>query len=118
MDWEIVSTAIDAGGVLLLLAYFYHRAEKHQEQLEERMERHRTEDQERHDLMVKGWQKELGELEAKNQAKTELVRSRYDVVVDRYNAERDKLYLDMSKKIEDLDRKLDDIVRNTGSRNG
>ena len=44
MDWEIVSTAIDAGGVLPLLAYFYHRSEKHQAQLEERMEAHRKEE--------------------------------------------------------------------------
>ena len=54
MDWEVISTAIDAGGVLPLLAYFYHRSEKHQTQLEERMEAHRKEDQERHDSMVNG----------------------------------------------------------------
>ena len=82
------------------------------------MERHRTEDQERHDAMVKGWQNQLNELEAKSQTKIVDVRARYDIVVERYNSERDKLYLDMSKKIEDLDRKLDDVVRNTGSRNG
>ena len=118
MEWDVVSTAIEAGGVLPLLAYIYHRSEKHQEQLEQRMERHRSEDQERHDTMVKGWQSQLNEMEERSQTKVESVRARYDVVVDRYNTERDKLYLDMSKKMEDLDRKLDNIVRNTGSRNG
>jgi len=118
MEWDVVSTAIEAGGVLPLLAYIYHRSEKHQEQLEQRMERHRSEDQERHDTMVRGWQNQLNELEAKSQTKIEDVRARYDVVVERYNAERDKLYLDMSKKMEDLDRKLDNVIRNTGNRNG
>mgnify|MGYP003681066928 CR=1 FL=1 len=99
MDIELIN-ALETLGLVPMLAYIWWTGNKHQEQLEERMEKHRAEDRERHDLMVKGWQKQLEELE-----------HRSDAVVERYNSERDKLF-------QEIDRKLDDVIRFTGSRNG
>lgn len=110
MDIELIN-ALETLGLVPMLAYIWWTGNKHQEQLEERMERHRAEDRERHDAMVRGWQKQLEELEVRSDARVEAVRERYDQVVDRYNVERDKLF-------QEIDRKLDDIVRFTGGRNG
>lgn len=108
MDLQLINT-LETLGLVPMLVYIWWAGVKHQEQLEERMERHRSEDQERHDNMIKGWQKQLEELEQRSDARVEAVRERYDAVVERYNSERDKLF-------QEIDRKLDDVIRFTGSK--
>ena len=108
VDLELVNT-LETLGLVPMLVYIWWAGVKHQEQLEERMERHRTEDRERQDEMIRGWKKQLEELEEKSDARLESVRSRYDEVVDRYNRERDQLFLE-------IDRKLDDVIRFTQSK--
>tara|TARA_R100000234_G_scaffold70827_1_gene43499 strand:+ start:1177 stop:1509 length:333 start_codon:yes stop_codon:yes gene_type:complete len=110
VDLELI-TALETLGIVPMLIYIWWTGNKHQEQLEERMERHRVEDRERHDAMVRGWQKQLEDLENRSDIRVEAVRERYDAVVDRYNNERDKLF-------QEIDRKLDDVIRFSGPRNG
>ena len=110
MDLELI-TALETLGIVPMLVYIWWTGNKHQEQLEERMERHHVEDRERHDAMVRGWQKQLEDLENRSDIRVEAVRERYDAVVDRYNNERDKLF-------QEIDRKLDDVIRFSGPRNG
>lgn len=107
MDLQLINS-LETLGLVPMLVYIWWAGVKHQEQLEERMERHRSEDQERHDNMIKGWQKQLEDLEQRSDARVEAVRERYDAVVERYNSERDKLF-------QEIDRKLDDVIRFTGS---
>jgi len=107
VDLQLINS-LETLGLVPMLVYIWWAGVKHQEQLEERMERHRSEDQERHDNMIKGWQKQLEDLEQRSDARVEAVRERYDAVVERYNSERDKLF-------QEIDRKLDDVIRFTGS---
>jgi hypothetical protein len=110
MEMDILQS-LDTLGLIPFLVWMHIKAEKRQDLQSERMEAIRHENEERHEKMVRGWEKQLNEVIAKYEERELALRSRYDKVVEGYNRERDKLFMD-------IDRKLDDVIRFTGSRNG
>ncbi len=110
MDPLSLAGELSTLGLVPVLFWLHLRGEKKQDLQSERMEVIRHENEERHEKMVKGWEKQLNEVIAKYEEREISLRARYDKVVENYNQERDKLFMD-------IDRKLDDVIRFTGSRN-
>ena len=111
MDPAVILDHIDAISLVPLLIWQSFRMEKKLDAQAERMEEQRKENDERNTEMIRGWERQLADLNNRSDEKEERLRDRYDQTIAKIDLEKKAQSDKALEEIRALGVKVDDMTR-------